>query len=249
MVVRDIFLTSTYQLKPELTTTVSLPECMNFLLYFNFKYVNLSSFLVWYNYSFHKLTPEEKAKLQKKIVHLPPIPMHEFEKELQLLDPKYPLKIPPSAILTFQVVVGFVVILTIVIMVWLCLRHHGHLSTLLKFAPEVPKVLKGDFTSIGKLLHPATPRPTSATTLPTAAISMPNLTCTPEAPPLPPKQREAMVPENEPTTPGLHSTTAETLEPKIVKQAIEQLHTEGQLSLKLYRQYLHKHMNVETSPV
>ena len=42
-------------------------------------------------------------------------------------------------------------------MVWLCLRHRGHLSTLLKFAPEVPKVLKGDFTSIGKLLHPATP--------------------------------------------------------------------------------------------
>ena len=143
--------------KTELTTTVSLPECTNFLLYFNFKYVNLSSFLVWYNYSFHKLMPEEKAKLQKKIVHLPPLPMHEFEKELQLLDPKYSLKIPPSAILTFQVVVGFVVILTTVIMVWLCLRHCGHLSTLLKFAPEVPKVLKGDFTSIGKLLHPATP--------------------------------------------------------------------------------------------
>ena len=114
---RDILLTSTYQLKTELTTTVSLPGCTNFLLYFNFKYVNLSSFLVWYNYSFHKLTPEERAKLQKKIVHLPPFPMHEFEKELQLLDPKYPLKIPPSAILTFQVVVGFVVILTIVIMV------------------------------------------------------------------------------------------------------------------------------------
>ena len=76
-----------------------------------------------------------------------------------------------------------------------------------------------------------------------------NLTCTPEAPPLPPKQREAMVPENEPTTPGLHSTTTETLEPEIIKQAIEQLCTEGQLSLKPYRQYLHKHMNVETSPV
>ena len=83
--------------------------------------------------------------------------MHEFEKELQLLDPKYPLMIAPSAILTFQVVVGFVIILTTVIMVWLCLRHRGHLSTLLKFAPEVPKVLKGDFTSISKLLHPATP--------------------------------------------------------------------------------------------
>ena len=78
---------------------------------------------------------------------------------------------------------------------------------------------------------------------------MPNLTCTLEAPPLPPKQREAMVPENKPTTPGLHSATTETLEPKIIKQAIEQLRTKGQLSLKPYRQYLHKHMNVEASPV
>ena len=58
-----------------------------------------------------------------------------------------------------------------------------------------------------------------------------------------------MVPENEPITPGLHSATAETLEPKIIKQAIEQLHTEGQLPLKPYKQYLCKHMNVETSLV
>ena len=101
--------------------------------------------------------PEEKAKLQKKIVHLPPLPMHEFEKELQLLDPKYPLTIPPSAILTFQVVVGFVVILTTVIMVWLCLRHRGHLSTLLKFAPELPKVLKGDHLYWPNCCIPATP--------------------------------------------------------------------------------------------
>ena len=81
---------------------------------------------------------------------------------------------------------------------------------------------------------------------------MPNLTCTPEAPPLPPKQREAVVPEDEPTTPGLHSATTETLEPEIIKQAIEQCIeqcTEGQLSLKPYKQYLHTHMNVETSSV
>ena len=78
---------------------------------------------------------------------------------------------------------------------------------------------------------------------------MPNLTCTLEAPPLPPKQKEAMVPENKSTTPGLHSATTETLEPEIIKQAIEQLRTEGQLPLKRYKQYLHKHMNVETSLV
>ena len=79
---------------------------------------------------------------------------------------------------------------------------------------------------------------------------MPNLTCTPEAPPLPPKQREAMVPENEPTTPGLHSTTAETLEPKIIKKKLLNNYApRDNFPFKPYRQYLHKHMNVETSSV
>ena len=79
--------------KTELTAIIVLPMWAFFLLQFNFWYDNISKFLVWYNYSFYQLTPEDKKNLKSKMIQLLPLPMEEFEKELTLIDNKYPFDI------------------------------------------------------------------------------------------------------------------------------------------------------------
>ena len=161
----------------DLTVTMMLPIQALFFLHFNFRYDNISKILVWYNYSLYQLTPEDKKRLKSKMVQLPPLPMDEFEKELTLIDNKYPFAIQDNAILACLVTGGFILITGAMVLFWLFIRHQKQLSTIVKFAPQISKLFGGDFTVLLELFKNQTTTSISA--------SMPNLTPSPEITPTP----------------------------------------------------------------
>ena len=90
--------------KSELTTTIQSQS--QFFLNYNFQYVKMSSFVVFREMTFAKLTPEELANLQAKIQTLEPMDMKLFNQKLKLIDENYPLTLPPWNILGGQVISG-----------------------------------------------------------------------------------------------------------------------------------------------
>ena len=71
--------------KLELTTTMQSLTRSQFFLYYNFKSLKISSFLVFCEMSFAQLTPEEISELQSKMDTLEPINMALFSQNLNLL--------------------------------------------------------------------------------------------------------------------------------------------------------------------
>ena len=62
--------------------------------------------------------------------------MEEFEKELTLIDNKYPFAIPDKAILACLVVGGFILLIGTIVLLWLFIRHQGQISTIVNSAPK-----------------------------------------------------------------------------------------------------------------
>ena len=60
--------------------------------------------------------------------------MEEFEKELTLIDNKYPFVIPDKAILTCLVIGGFLLVISAIVLFWLFIRHQKQVSTIVKSA-------------------------------------------------------------------------------------------------------------------
>ena len=103
--------------------------------------------------------------------------MEEFEKELTLIDNKYPFAIPDKAILACLVIGGLILITGAMVLFWLFIRHRKQLSTIVKSAPQISKLFGGDFTVLLELFKNQTTTSTSA--------SMPNLAPSPEITPTP----------------------------------------------------------------
>ena len=112
-----------------------------FFLQYNFKYINISTFVVFQNLTMAKLTPEEKAQLKSKVKLLEPMNMDLLNQKLQL-------------ILGFQLVSGGFILTEISMMTWLCIKHGQSIPVLLKF---------GFFSTqnSSKSFHYRTPRLTS----------------------------------------------------------------------------------------
>ena len=53
-----------------------------FFLKYNFKYINISTFVVFQNLTMAKLTPEEKAQLKSKVKLLEPMNMDLLNQKL-----------------------------------------------------------------------------------------------------------------------------------------------------------------------
>ena len=104
-----------------------------FFLQYNFKYINISTFVVFQNLTMAKLTPEEKAQLKSKVKLLDPMNMDLLNQKLQLMDEDYPLSLPPWAVLGFQLVSGGFILTEISMMTWLCIKHRKSIPVLLKF--------------------------------------------------------------------------------------------------------------------
>ena len=72
--------------KSELTATLQLITRSQFFLDYNFKYTNVSNFLVWYKLDFAKLTETEIKTLKAKVLQLPSMSMNMFDNVLDNID-------------------------------------------------------------------------------------------------------------------------------------------------------------------
>ena len=133
--------------------------CSMFFLQYNLKYKNMSQYLIWLQISFASLTKEEKQALQDKLKFLDPLPMQEFEKELELIDTKYPFSIPAELQLSVQIVVGLFLLAVLFIRLWLYCRHKSCLQGLWQLPSKVPNLLCCDLGPISKLFASQDPEP------------------------------------------------------------------------------------------
>ena len=145
--------------KSELTVTMQSVTHSMFFLQYNLKYKNMSQYLIWLQISFASLTEEEKQVLQDKLKFLDPLPMQEFEKELELIDTKYPFSIPTSLQLSVQIVVGLFLLAIFIVRLWLYCRHKSCLQGLWQLPSKVPDLLRRDLGPISKLFACQDPEP------------------------------------------------------------------------------------------
>ena len=71
------------------------------------------------------------------MVKLPPMNMALFQQELNSIDEDYPLSIPPSTILTVQIIMGVILLIALLIAIWQVCKRKMNLWTLLKVALEI----------------------------------------------------------------------------------------------------------------
>ena len=81
--------------KSELTATLQSITRSQFFLDYNFNYINVSNFLVWYKSDFAKLTDAEIKTLKVKVLQLPTMSMDMFSNILENIDEDYPFSLPP----------------------------------------------------------------------------------------------------------------------------------------------------------
>ena len=89
-----------------------------FLLDFNFKYTNISNFLVWYDFKFAELTEAEIKTLKAKMLQLPPMPMDMLEDINENIDEDYPFSLSPKIMPITLVVMGIFIIALGLVLIW-----------------------------------------------------------------------------------------------------------------------------------
>ena len=135
--------------KSELTTTMQSITRSQFFLKYNYRYVNMSSFIVYHEMTFAQLTPEELANLQAKIQTLVPMNMKLFQDKLTLIDENYPFALPSWVILGRQVISGAFILTEITLTVWFCLKHRKGMKTLFKICLPLARKIQTTSWRIG----------------------------------------------------------------------------------------------------
>ena len=101
--------------KSELTANLQSITQSQFFLDYNFKYTNVSNFLIWYKSDFAKLMTKEIETLKAKILKLPTMSMELFDNILENIDEDYPFSLSPKLILVITgicvVAIGIIFIL------------------------------------------------------------------------------------------------------------------------------------------
>ena len=136
--------------KSKLTATLHSTTRSMFFLDYNFHYSNTSKYIIWFGYSFTKLSQSEIEKLCSKMAMLPPMNMVLFQRELNAIDENCPLSIPPSAIITIQIVTAITLFMTITIAIWQVCKRKKNVSSLFQVAPEIKDLIASD---LGGLLN------------------------------------------------------------------------------------------------
>ena len=228
--------------KSELTATMQSLTRSQFFLNYNYKYIKISTFVVFQNIYMAKLTPEEKEQLKSKVKLLEPMNMDLLNQELQLIDEHYPLSMPPWAILGFQLVSGGFILTELSMMTWLCVKHRKSIPVLLKFGFSLahkihqnPSIIEYLIQQADEFLHKnppldqppqPKPKPPHEKPLPTVSTSV-DQASTNDTSPLP------VLPEITPTV--SHRKTLD-----FITEAAQELYARGQLRVKLYAKYLKK---------
>ena len=89
-----------------------------FFLDYNFQYINVSNFVVWYKTDFATLTKEEITSLKAKIMKLPTLAMDIFDKTLENIDEDYPFSLSPKLILALLIATGVCFIIFTILFIW-----------------------------------------------------------------------------------------------------------------------------------
>ena len=96
--------------KSELTATLQSITQSQFFLDYNYKYTNVSNFLIWCKSDFAKLMTKEIETLKAKILKLSTMSMELFNNVLENIDEGYPFSLSPKLILALLIVNGICVI-------------------------------------------------------------------------------------------------------------------------------------------
>ena len=104
--------------KSELTATLQSITRSQFFLDYNFKYTNVSNFLILYKSGFDKLTSKEIGTLKAKMLKLPAMSMELFHNILENIDEDYPFSLSPKLILALRIITGICVIAIGIIFIW-----------------------------------------------------------------------------------------------------------------------------------
>ena len=104
--------------KSELTAYLQSITQSQFFLDYNFKYTNVSNFLIWYKSDFAKLMTKEIETLKAKVLKLPTMSMELFDNVLENLDEDYPFSLSPKLILALLIITSVCVIAIGIIFIW-----------------------------------------------------------------------------------------------------------------------------------
>ena len=104
--------------KSELTANLQSTTRSQFFLDYNYKYTNMSNFLIWYKSDFTKLMTKEIETLKAKILKLPTMSMELFDNVLENIDEDCPFSLSPKLILALLIVTGICVIAIGIIFIW-----------------------------------------------------------------------------------------------------------------------------------
>ena len=102
-----------FQQISELTATLQSITRSQFFLDYNYKYTNVSNFLIWYISDFTKLMTKEIETLKAKILKLPTMSIELFGNVLENIDEDYPFSLSPKLILALLIITGVIGIIFI----------------------------------------------------------------------------------------------------------------------------------------
>ena len=104
--------------KSELTTTLQSITRSQFFLDYNFKYTNVSNFLIWYKSNFAKLMTTEIETLKAGMLKLPTMSMKLLNDVLENIDEDFPFSLSPKLVLDLLLLTGICFIAIGIIFVW-----------------------------------------------------------------------------------------------------------------------------------
>ena len=230
--------------KSDLTATVQSITRSQFFLDFNFRYTNVSSFVVWYKTDFVNLTKEEINLLKAKVLKLPTMSMDIFDKTLETIDEHYPFTLSPKLILALLILTGICFLAFGILFIW-CKRKTtlttstvGNLSKLIPSLTEKKPTLNSLLPILSELL-PTNNKNTNVDTT-TAVSCKPTTSDEHSLPTLVPCHHTKLI-KPKTATPLTSTTTKTDFEPislELFNCAAADLDKKGEIELKCYKKYL-----------
>ena len=126
--------------KSELTATMQSITRSQFFLDYNFKYTNVSNFIVWYKTDFVNLTKEEIELLKAKVLKLPTMSMDIFDRTLETIDEHYPFTLSPKLILALLILTGICFIIFGILFIWYKRKTTLTTSTVRNLSKLIPSL-------------------------------------------------------------------------------------------------------------
>ena len=234
--------------KSELTATMQSITRAQFFLDYNFKYTNVSNFIVWYKTDFINLTKEEIELLKAKVLKLPTMSIDVFVKTLEMIDEHYPFTLSPKLILALLVITGICFIVFGILFIWykrkttLTASTVGNLSKLIPSLTEKKPTLNSLLPILSELKFPTDNKNTNVDTT-TAVSHKPTTSNEQLLPTLVPHHHTKLI-KPKMATPLTSTTTKTELEPislELFNCAAVDVDKKGEIELECYKKYLFNH--------